>query len=54
MKFYEMYDLFEFVLNMYEHLCFVYGRTQYGEDHGLPSDMMESGPQFSHTKQELN
>ena len=26
MKFYEMYDLFEFVLHLYEHLCFIYGK----------------------------
>ena len=24
-SFYEMYDLYEFVLNMYDNLCFLYG-----------------------------
>ena len=26
MKFYKMYDLFEFVLHLYDHLCFIYGK----------------------------
>ena len=49
-SFYEMDDLLEFVVNLYEHLCFVYGEDLLSMF--LPTG--ESGPQFSHTKPALN